>query len=133
MTTTQIAKWAKEQFAALDLEQMARDIKTADKYDSFNQGNVYYGRSTDGDSAYTVEARVYLGSSLGLDPCGRYHHMLSPNGVTSRCIAFWDSLERQVEARGMWLTCGDGDPLDQFAGMSFDIDSLSEVDDGNDA
>lgn len=68
------------------------------------------------------ERQVFLGTVFALDPCGRYHHMLSPNGVTAKCERFWESLERQLEKRGMWLTSGEGDPCDQFAGQSRSAD-----------
>ena len=59
-------------------------------------------------------ARIYLGSVFSLDPCGRYHHFLSPNGVTKRCEAFWESLDHQLEKRKLSLVSGEGDPCDCF-------------------
>ena len=61
---------------------------------------------------------VYLGSFLDLDPCGRYHHVLSPNGITKRCERFWYNLEECAEELGCWLHSGEGDALDVFMCMS---------------
>ena len=80
-----------------------------------------WGPSDDGD-ATRQERRVFLGTVFALDPCGRYHHMLSPNGYTQKCGRFWESLERQLEKRGLWLASGEGDPCDQFAGQSRDLE-----------
>jgi len=101
MSTVQLAKWA------------AREIESAE------------WETVDFDRQ---ERMVYLGSVFALDPCGRYHHMLSPNGYTNRCGRFWESLERQLEKRGLWLASGEGDPCDQYAGQSRDIDPDSEED-----
>jgi hypothetical protein len=57
---------------------------------------------------------TYIGSYLSLDPCGRYHHILSLNGVTSRCEAYWESLEKAATRLGGWIESGEGDPLDQY-------------------
>lgn len=66
----------------------------------------------DEDRAYYMS--VYLGSYLDLDPCGRYHHILSPNGIKKSCIAFWDRLESCAGELGCWLQSGEGDALDVF-------------------
>jgi hypothetical protein len=99
MTTVQIAK-----YTADILNALPTDVELGET------GESYIYEDYDGN----VIASVYLGSSLSLDPCGRYHHILSPNGVTQRCIAFWESLERQIEKRGLSLTSGEGDPLDTY-------------------
>ena len=57
---------------------------------------------------------IYLGSYLSLDPCGKYHHLLSPNGVTKRCKKFWDNLNECAEELGGWIQNGEGDGLDTF-------------------
>ena len=80
-----------------------------------------WGPADDGDEN-RQERTLFLGTVFALDPCGRYHHMLSPNGYTNKCGRYWESLERQLEKRGMWLTSGEGDPCDQFAGQSRDVD-----------
>lgn len=67
----------------------------------------------DADSDTEVRG-VFVGTVFALDPCGRYHHMLSPNGVTRRCEQFWESLDRQLDKRGLSLECGP-DPCDYFA------------------
>jgi len=56
----------------------------------------------------------YLGSFMALDPCGRYHHVLSPNSVTSRCEQYWAMLEDAASAAGGWIGTGEGDPTDLF-------------------
>jgi len=57
----------------------------------------------------------FLGTVFALDPCGRYHHaMLSPNGLTARCVAYWESLEKAAERLDMWIENGEGDPCDVF-------------------
>ena len=84
MSTVQIAKWAADR-----LNKIPEDAPVDGMDVHVRDGN--------------VETSVFLGSTYGLDPCGRYHHMLSPNGVTQRCEQFWESLERQLEKRGLWL------------------------------
>lgn len=92
MSTVQTAIWAKRQ---IENEKWQRDL----------------GYGADGQEVRSV----YLGSYMALDPCGRYHHALSENGSTARCAAFWESLERQLERRGLSLGSGEGDPTDIFA------------------
>ncbi|MHA2220327.1 MAG: hypothetical protein ACXACY_30995 [Candidatus Hodarchaeales archaeon] len=57
---------------------------------------------------------VYIGSWMYLDPCGRYHHVISPNGLTQRCANFWESLDKAAERLNGWVECGEGDPTDIF-------------------
>ncbi len=57
---------------------------------------------------------AYLGSFMHLDPCGRYHHCLSPNGATTRCEGFWLSLEKAADKLGGCISSGEGDPTDIF-------------------
>lgn len=64
-----------------------------------------------GDSTYNT---VYLGSFLSLDPCGRYHHVLSNNGLTRKCENFWARLERATNEIGAWIESGEGNALDVF-------------------
>jgi hypothetical protein len=56
----------------------------------------------------------YLGSYPDLDPCGRYHHVLSPNEVKKSCINFWNRLERAAEELDCWIESGRYDGLDVF-------------------
>ena len=56
----------------------------------------------------------YLGSYLSLDPCGKYHHILSLNGVTKRCERFWTNLEECAEELNAWIESGEGNGLDVF-------------------
>lgn len=57
---------------------------------------------------------IYIGSFMYLDPCGRYHHIISPNGVTNRCIAFWERLDYVASELGGWIESGEGDPMDIY-------------------
>ena len=57
---------------------------------------------------------LYLGSFMSLDPCGRYHHTLSPNGATKTCERYWENLESAAEELGMWIESGEGDPTDIY-------------------
>lgn len=56
----------------------------------------------------------YIGSYLTLDPCGRYHHIISPNEVTNRCISYWESLDKAADKLNGWIESGEGDPLDIY-------------------
>ena len=56
----------------------------------------------------------YIGRYMSLDPCGRYHHILSPNNVTQRCINYWERLEAAAYNAGGWIQSGEGDPTDIF-------------------
>jgi hypothetical protein len=63
---------------------------------------------------------TYLGSFMSLDPCGRYHHAISPNNVTSRCERFWENLEECASELGGWIESGEGDPTDIYFCMPDD-------------
>lgn len=76
---------------------------------------------THSDGAYRS---VYLGTATELDPCGRYHHVLSPNGYTSRCGRFWENLENVAQELGGWIEAGEGDPLDTFFCLPREDDNL---------
>jgi hypothetical protein len=56
----------------------------------------------------------YLGSSLSLDPCGKYHHVLSPNGITPKCERFWNNLESVCNELNVWTDSLNEDGLDVF-------------------
>jgi hypothetical protein len=56
----------------------------------------------------------YLGTYMSLDPCGKYHHFLSPNGVTKKCEQFWSSMDKAAQSLDMWIQSGEGDPCDIF-------------------
>jgi len=61
---------------------------------------------------------TYIGSYMSLDLCGRYHHFLSPNGVTKNCEQYWESLEKVAGLLGGWIEGGEGDPTDIYFCMS---------------
>ena len=63
--------------------------------------------------------RVDVGSFMSLDPCGRYHHVLSPNGITPDCERFWESLEKVAGRLNGWVSNGEGDPTEIF--FEFDL------------
>ena len=56
----------------------------------------------------------YIGSFMSLDPCGRYHHAISPNGLSQRCERYWEALEKAAGRLGGWIESGEGDPTDIF-------------------
>ena len=56
----------------------------------------------------------YLGSFLDLDPCGKYHHCISPNGITKKCETFWNELETIATELNCWTQSGEGNSLDIF-------------------
>ena len=118
MSTVQIAKECKQAFDAFDIEACREWFRENPETTDYDSGDVYAHI----EDRVIVIASLYIGSVFALDPCGRYHHLLSPNGYTSRCGAFWESLERQLEQRGLWLESGEGDPCDQFARMAFDLE-----------
>jgi hypothetical protein len=55
-----------------------------------------------------------LGSFMDLDPCGRFHCTISPNGITKRCERYWDNMESVASELGCWIEPGEGDPTDIF-------------------
>lgn len=57
---------------------------------------------------------IYLGSFMSLDPCGRYHHAISPNGLTQKCLNFWESLDHAADKLNGWIESGEGDPTDIY-------------------
>ena len=56
----------------------------------------------------------YLGSYMSLDPCGKFHHFLSPNGITTRCERYWGNMDKACNNLGMWLESGEGDGCDVY-------------------
>jgi hypothetical protein len=69
--------------------------------------------STD-DSLLGPRLSIYLGSFMSLDPCGRYHHVISLNNLTDECEEFWENLDKVAEELGGWTESGEGDPTDIF-------------------
>jgi hypothetical protein len=63
---------------------------------------------------------VYLGSFSTMDPCGRYHHCISPNGLTPRCMNYWGSLDKAASKLNGRIESGEGDPLDIYFCISGD-------------
>jgi len=68
----------------------------------------------------------YLGSYMSMDPCGKYHHCLSPNDVGEECIQYWENLEKAADNLGGWITSGEGDPTDIF----FELPNNKEEEEG---
>lgn len=58
----------------------------------------------------------FWGKWMNLDPCGRYHHFLSPNGVKPECEAYWTDLDEAMDDVNFdgCVHVGDGDPTDIF-------------------
>lgn len=74
----------------------------------------YVKQAHEHDDCDKDECSEYLGSFMSLDPCGRYHHMLSPNSATSECVAYWDMLDEAAGKAGGYITGGEGDPTDIY-------------------
>lgn len=68
----------------------------------------------DGDDDGNKYNSVYIGSFMSLDPCGKYHHMISPNGITKRCEQFWDSIEKVAGDLGGSIVAGEGNATDIY-------------------
>ena len=66
------------------------------------------------DDIFTTENHWYLGDYMSLDPCGKYHHFLSPNGVTKKCEKYWNDLNEIAEKLGCWIESSEDDPTDIF-------------------
>lgn len=66
------------------------------------------------DGAGNLIARAFVGTVMSLDPCGRFHPLLAPSSPTEDCEAFWADLEDDLNARGIALMAGEGDPCDLF-------------------
>jgi len=90
---------------------------------TFYSQNLEYLRQFQDEDFYIVEdifdediqyKSVYIGSWMFLDPCGRYHHIISPNGLTQRCVNFWESLDKAANRLNGWVESGEGDPTDIF-------------------
>ena len=68
----------------------------------------------EGDNPEDNYQMNFLGSYMSLDPCGKFHHFLSPNGVQKRCENYWNSMDKAANDLGMWLESGEGDGCDIF-------------------
>jgi len=88
-----------------EIYKQLKDIKRNPKY--WDVADVY---PDEGEPYYTT----FLGTFMYLDPCGRYHHILSPNGISKRCIRFWDNIDKACNKLGMWISAGEGDLCDVF-------------------
>jgi hypothetical protein len=88
-----------------------RQIKSALK-DTAENGNWDEVESwDDNDNKYLSQ---YIGSFMSLDPCGKYHNILSPNNATLRCERFWENLDSVASELNLWIESGEGDPTDIF-------------------
>ena len=87
-----------------EIKMELKRIKENEKFEVMETTEVY-------DETYHS---YYLGSFLSLDPCGKYHHILSENGITKKCERFWDNLESAASELDMWTESGEGDGLDVF-------------------
>lgn len=63
---------------------------------------------------------VYLGSCFDLDPCGRYHHIISPNGVKKSCINYWERLYKAADELNGWIQPGEADSTDIYFCMGYE-------------
>jgi len=57
---------------------------------------------------------AYLGSVLALDPCGKYHDLLSPNGPLSDCERYWQTLTSVACELGCTIETGENDSCDIY-------------------
>jgi hypothetical protein len=88
-----------------------REIKSFLRSAKESADGDYLSLSDDGTA---ISSHVLLGSFLSLDPCGKYHHILSPNGITTRCERFWENLEDCANELNAWTETGEGNALDIF-------------------
>lgn len=86
-------------------EQIKRELEC-----SINFGYTNY----DVDEYGNKYVSYYAGSFMQFDPCGRYHHLFSPNGITSICEDFWEDFEEVVKELGYEMESGVGDPCAIF-------------------
>lgn len=63
---------------------------------------------------------IYLGSFLSLDPCGKYHHLLSLNGIKKSCENFWERFNECAESLNCWISSSEGDELDVLLNTDFE-------------
>lgn len=101
-----------------EIKSALQDIVNQDKWETVD--NMW------DESKYQT---VYLGSFMYLDPCGRYHHILSPNGITSKCERFWENLDSIAESMNMWIETGEGDPTDIFLCRNLPESAVIDLDD----
>lgn len=87
------------------------DKYSKEDFEDYVSGDIVLKSHIDPEDNYDI---TFLGTYMYLDPCGRYHHILSPNGVTKKCISFWERLEKACDSLNMWLEEGEGDPCDIF-------------------
>ena len=95
----------------MDKRTIIREFKRILKNESFEKvqdddENEYYSN--------------YLGSYLSLDPCGKFHHFLSPNGVKKSCENFWERFHTCAESLNCWIGGSDGDGLDVLLNTDFE-------------
>jgi len=65
---------------------------------------------------------VWVGSSMSLDPCGKFHCAFIPNSPTKKCERYWDQLNKAAEELGGWIESGVGDPTDVFFCMPLQVE-----------
>ena len=104
MTKRQAERFVRE--ARMLLTAVPENAEPPNQY-----GDVAVYQDDDGN----VMASLYIGSFMAVDPCGRYHHLLSPNGISRPCVSFWGAVERWSDRLGISIESGDGDPTDIFA------------------
>ncbi|MCR4302124.1 MAG: hypothetical protein NUV51_10975 [Sulfuricaulis sp.] len=72
----------------------------------------------------TLIGRCYLGSCFGIMPSGKYYMPWTSNQTRAdeaRDGAFLGALESALDAAGMWLESGEGDPCDMLACCAIDV------------
>lgn len=78
------------------------------------------------DSEGNTFKSVYLGSFMNLDPCGKYHNILSPNSLTQRCLQFWISMDHVADELHGCITSGEGDATDVIFQFGFKVSCEKE-------
>ncbi len=63
---------------------------------------------------------VFIGTAFSLTPSGKYYTPWACSNVTEeeaeKDEAWWEAAESEADARGLYLTSGEGDPCDILAG-----------------
>lgn len=89
------------------------------------EASKYKHKDFDGDT----RAECFLGTVFSLMPSGKYYMPWTTNQTIKdeiRDSAYMEALEEVAEENGMYITGGEGDPCDLFAGMVVEGDFNDE-------
>jgi hypothetical protein len=76
-----------------------------------------------------IEGKSFLGSVFSIMPSGKYYMPWCTNQTRSDVTkdeCFYDALESIASEYGLWITSGEGDPCDLFAGKLFEYDEVKQ-------